>query len=163
MGPGDPPGREGSMKSKGVVIALVALLLAVGCATSSTQYVPMPDQSVAVENPEMARVYLIRDDQLASSSYHLVVYDGENKIGELGMDEYMCWERPPGAVRLKVVTPAAKERQAIGTRNVVAGRVYYVGMQFDAQFSRATMHLLRPDDAKPLLEARKPAQVTPLP
>ena len=121
---------------------------------------PVPDQNVAVETQGMARIYLFRESQMASGSYHLRVYDGDVLIGELGMDDYICWERPTGPVRLKVETPARQTKNTVEAGQAVAGKTYYLRMNYDSQYGKAVMKKLRPDDARPIIASRKPAKVT---
>ncbi len=84
------------MKSKVLLTTVAALMLALslftGCATSSVQYVPLPDKNAAPDSAN-ARIYVLRplnDSGLRS------LYDGEALIGQTTAKSYLCWDRPAG-------------------------------------------------------------------
>lgn len=66
----------------------------VGCA-STKQYVVIPNQSAIVEDPEKARIYVLRPVSIGGV-VPMEVQDGEIVVGETGPRGALCWERDPG-------------------------------------------------------------------
>lgn len=89
------------MPGRAYIITTIILLagLAVGCVAHTKQLAPMPDQSKTVDNPEYARIYVIRPSSLGSAE-SLLIGDGQVKIGRLGAESYLCWERPAGETEI---------------------------------------------------------------
>jgi len=71
---------------------------------STQQFVAVPNQKVPVENMEKGRIYVLRTEQLGFSLTRMKVFDGEQEIGDLGADSFLCWERDPGKTTLYVDT-----------------------------------------------------------
>jgi hypothetical protein len=68
-----------------------------GCA-STRQFVTLPDQKRAVEDPAKCRIYVFRPEAMLGGIAKMKVKDGERMIGDLGMKSFLCWERDPGKV-----------------------------------------------------------------
>jgi hypothetical protein len=104
-------------------------LLAVASGCSTTQYVRLPDLSVEVEDPKLARIYVVRPDR-AGVFDPGSVSDGETLVGVLGAQRFLCWEREPGELEIlwNVDDPGLEEDDIVPRilLNVEAGRVYYV-------------------------------------
>ena len=83
---------------KNLAWVLIALVLT-GCVARTKQFAPMPDQSQTVDNPEYARIYVIRPSSLGFAE-KFIIGDGQVKIGNLGAESYLCWERPAGETEL---------------------------------------------------------------
>ena len=96
------------MKSLRAGVSLVAVLFLAACV-STRQFVPFPDQSVPLEDPQKARIYLMRPTWLGSA-LAMKVSDGERAIGVTGPTAFLCWEREPGEV---IVSSRTEFRSAI--------------------------------------------------
>lgn len=81
------------MNSRAALVGLLGLLT-VACA-STKQYVAIPDQSKILENPEKARIYVVRPVAYAGA-VPMKVLDGEVEVGVTGPNAALCWERDPG-------------------------------------------------------------------
>ncbi len=88
-----------SNRPAAVLIGLCALVFASGCA-STRQFVPLPDQARAIENPEQCRIYVFRPEAMMGAVAKMKVMDGTRIIGDLGMASFLCWERAPGKVEV---------------------------------------------------------------
>jgi hypothetical protein len=84
--------------------------------------VPLPNQTVRIENPAKARIYIIRP-QVSGGIVSIIVYENGERIGVTGGCGYLCWERPPGKVSLGVKYAGSINSIAL---NVAAGKVYYI-------------------------------------
>lgn len=104
-------------------LSLVLVLLA-GCATR--QVVQFSDPQAPVENPQKARIYVMRDPNfwrfnLVSLFRKVRVLDGAVEIGSIaGQRGYLSWEREPGEASLSV------PGEAYLGLTVEKGGVYYV-------------------------------------
>ena len=85
------------MKRLFVLIGLCWLML--GCAQTK-QYVPFPDQTRGLENPEYARFYVMRPTSFGSV-VPMKIYDGRELIGTTGPQGYLSWEREPEDARIR--------------------------------------------------------------
>lgn len=98
----------------------VAALFLMGCA-SAHQYVPLPDQTKAVADPNKGRVYVMRPSGFGGA-VGMNVSDGGQPIGSTGPGKFLCWEREPGDV---VVTSTAENTSRVSLP-VRPGSVHYV-------------------------------------
>jgi len=104
------------------VVSIIAIFaLVVGCA-STKQYVKLPDQSVGLENPGMARIYIARPS-VKACSVAMEVMDNATDIGVIGPKGYLCWERYPGEMRLVGITDVDDAFTDI--IQIKSGYVYY--------------------------------------
>ena len=81
-----------------VMVALV--VIADGCA-KTWQAARFPDQSVLLENPQKARLYLICGTPLGTA-LNDPVNDGNDYVGTIGPKSFLCWERDPGNTTIYV-------------------------------------------------------------
>ena len=100
--------------------ATLMVVLGVGCA-STRQVVPFPDQSVQVEDPSMARIYVLRPSTYGGA-ISMRVLDDDELIGRTGPRGFLCWEREPGEI--EVVGRA--ENTFTLPISLEAGEVYYI-------------------------------------
>ena len=108
------------------VIGIIAVLLC-GCAETTQQIVPFPDQSKTVEDPAKARIYVMRPSGFGSALVSPVA-DAGIFMGYTGPHGYLCWERPAGQTVISC-SSMVESRSAPGnavTLTVQTGRVYYV-------------------------------------
>ena len=57
----------------------------------------MPDQSVEIEDPTLARLYVFRQWTVIEWHNPLKIYMEGRRIGVIGDGDYLCVEVPPGA------------------------------------------------------------------
>ena len=93
----------------------------IGCSTP--QYVPFPSQSVRIEDPSKARIYVVRPPVYGGSAIKMKIYDDGELIGKTRSAGYLCWEREPGDT---VIMGKASNKSKLPL-SVEAGEVYYVG------------------------------------
>lgn len=122
--------------------------------------VPMPDQSVAVANPDFLRIYVLRDTSERPSIHRVLVYEGELQIGSIHEREYLCWERRPGRTLLTAVhelsESAGENRQVDIEVEGAAGEVRYYGISISTGQSMPSLFPLEPERARELLGTRLP-------
>lgn len=106
------------MKNKGLFLIVVASIIS-GCA-STRQYVKFPDQSVDLEDPAKARIYVARPTAFGGA-VTMKVSDGDVLIGQTGPKGYLCWERNPGEMTLI----GKAENADIEKISIQQGYVYY--------------------------------------
>ena len=82
-----------------LLLQMVAITVVTGCA-STTQVVPMPDQSQSVSDVNKARIYVMRPSSIGGANT-MTVLDGYERIGDTGGNGYLCWERDPGEVEIR--------------------------------------------------------------
>ena len=82
---------------------LLVLMLLAGCATSSTQYVPLPEHLSAAPAPGKARICVIRGYVFFTGEAGVSdIYEGGQFMGNLINGSYICWERFPGVAQLSI-------------------------------------------------------------
>lgn len=139
---------------------LLGLLPAlVGCTASSRQLVPLPDQDVEIADREQCRVYIARYGEWHGSPRGILVYDGEQPIGILEQETYLCWERAPGHGLLRVVFKDQKLASGdfAGQLEVdyVKGEVRYVQVVAGTDLSRPLPRLIDPEQGAELIAGRR--------
>ena len=98
----------------------LAALLLMGCA-SAHQYVPIPDLSKQVEDPNKGRVYVLRPSGFGGA-VGMNVADGGQPIGSTGPGRFLCWEREPGDV---IITSTSENTSRVSIP-VRPGSVHYI-------------------------------------
>jgi len=142
------------MKRIIVLAGCAATLLVVGCA-STTQYVPMPDQTKAVEDPSKGRVYVMRPSSLGYA-VGMNVSDGGNPIGSTGAKGYLCWEREPG----DVVVSSTSENTSRVSLPVRPGSIHYIvqHIRMGIWIARTDLEVVSDEQGKMELKKCKPAK-----
>jgi hypothetical protein len=143
------------MKNILLKISLGTILVVSGCATAK-QYVPLPNQSVEVENPEMTRIYVLRPSTLGAV-IPMAVKDGDQLMGETASASYLCWERPPGDTQI-----TGKAENESWVKNYFdKGKRYYVlqRMQMGAFIERNKLEILTEEEGKKYLKKCHPPKV----
>jgi hypothetical protein len=141
------------MKHFKIVVALVVVLLTVGCATTR-QVAPFPDQSVKIENPEKARLYVMRPASFGCA-VSMEVIDGDRDIGTTGANSFLCWERDPGAT---TVSSKAENNSTLDL-TVEKGMVYYIfqHVRMGLLFARSQLELVSEAEGQKVLQKCQPA------
>jgi hypothetical protein len=123
----------------------------------------MPPQDVAVSNPNLCRIYILRKDETRGSLRSVRVYDADTEIGSLDEDNFLCWERGPGRSLVRLyyegVSIGAGEQEGLLDFQGAAGQryVYAIGISYPDRKPEPV--LLAGKDAAEALAARKPAPV----
>jgi hypothetical protein len=144
-----------------LIVVLVAAL-GVSCAAESYQKVPRPDLSLDVSQPGVARVYVLRDDQVRGSIRSIRVYESQKEIGSIAPGDYLCWERRPGRSLLKLIYEGpvidGGEHEALLDLELVSGQIGYCVIHLDS-VGKPVAQLHSADEVVGLLESRAPAPV----
>lgn len=139
------------------MLAVAVMILVSGCVATH-QSVPLPDQSVAIENPALARIYVLRPTSFACV-IAMRIDDNGKTIGETGPNGYLCWEREPGAIEIT----GTAENTARLPITVDQGETYYIGqhIRFGFLFARNKLRLMDEEEGKAKLKKCKPPCVVP--
>jgi hypothetical protein len=120
--------KELKMKKCGNILGIVSISIIVslnGCGIGNVktcQYVPFPDQSKEIENPDMVRIYIGRPTSLEHDR-PIKIMDGDTYIGDIGPYGYLCWEREPGQATITLIND--KGDRFIEELRTEKGKVYY--------------------------------------
>lgn len=131
------------------------LLAFVGCA-SPKQYVPFPDQSVEIQDPAKARIYVIRPTSFGSA-VKIKVHDGIQEIGVTGPSSFLSWESAPGDY---LISSKAENRSHLMI-NAEAGQTYYIQqhIRMGLLYARNWLEELDKEEALKFLEKAKPPKL----
>lgn len=142
------------------LLAGFAALLLSACAASSYSRVPLPPQDVQLSNPKLARVYVLRDQQMVGSLRVVRVYQDEREIGAIDENHFLCWERPPGASLLKFMYEGPKidggDVEGLQQLECQAGQVYYYRVTIDPSSKRPVSELLDPERGREAVKELEP-------
>ena len=141
------------MKKALLYLAIILLLvMTTGCA-STKQFVPLPDQSKQIENPDMARIYVVRPTILGGG-VPMTISDSIKLIGQTGPNGYLSWECEPGQVKLVGIA----ENMSTLPISLEKGIVYYIQQHvcIGFMFARNKLRLLDEKEGKKKLEDCKP-------
>ena len=127
----------------------VAALFLAGCA-GTKQFVPLPDQTKAIDDPTKGRIYVMRPSSLGSA-VGMNVADGGNPIGKTGPKGFLCWEREPG----DVVVSSASENTSRVSLPVRPGSVHYIVQHIRMGFWIARTDLETVDEERGRKELKK--------
>jgi len=147
---------------KGMIKVVAALMMGLmaastmGCA-STRQMAKLPNQSVRIENPEMARIYVVRPS-FVGGAISMEVNDGDKTIGTTGGKGFLCWERQPGATTLS----SKAENTSTLPLQVEKNTVYYVQQRIHMGFMMARNELVSRTEAEGQedLKSCKPPKVS---
>lgn len=115
------------------VITLIAfsalIIILTGCAATTKQFRPYPNERDTVDNPTEGRIYILREKGgRASGQGTNVIVDGE-VIGVLGPASYISFEHAPGTVKVTLKQSAFKITPKLSKSvdiDVEAGKQYYI-------------------------------------
>ncbi len=143
---------------KAVFIVTVSLFIG-GCA-STRQYVPLPDQSKTIENPDKARIYVMRPT-VFGAAISMSVQDGDKAIGKTGPNGYLSWERDPGQA---LISSKAENTYSLDV-DVEKGMTYYILQHVRTGFwiARTKLELLSLSKGLEALKNCKAPTVVPEP
>lgn len=140
---------------------LVMLAYVLGCA-SSRQYVHMPNLAVPIENNAMARIYVFRPSLVGSAGTtkvsvgaagEYVVSDTDKVVGDMGVETFLCWEYPPGDIRI-----TATDLSLLNLRlHIEAGHVYYILFKIGGVGDLCSLVQVDEQQGKKYLKACQPA------
>ncbi len=121
----------------------------------------MPAQDVTVTRPDLARIYVVREDTDRMHGSPILVLDGEREIGTLTPGTYLCWERAGGRTVgrafYQAVDPSKGKVEGVIDLDCPAGGAYYFNAAIDRE--RGNPGVVRLDDAegRSLVAKRQPA------
>jgi hypothetical protein len=136
------------------------LLLVAGCAATSVQDVPMPDQNLRVESPWLCRVYFFREDVTVVNHQPVRVEIDGKRIGVLGPGRYLCTEVRPGSRQVQTVLTITghPDRQDVDTLVCEAGGVLHLLIRFPFERNRRPLLVvLDPVAARDAMARLEPA------
>ena len=139
-------------------LLLLFPLLFAACASGSTQRLPMPDLDVPLQWRGSCRLYLWRDADRSAPETAVGVVDQGFAIGELAAGDFLCWERPPGEVKLELRSGGAGSVGRHGFR-VLPGRVYFGRISVAGPSGVPTVTLVPEDRGRLLVADLRPADV----
>jgi len=130
-----------------LLLCAFALVCLAGCA-GTHQYVPLPDQTKPIQNPGMARIYVMRPGSLGSA-VSMDVTDGGTLIGKTGPKGILCWERQPGEIELV----SESENTYKLPLKVERGMVYYIKqhVRMGWLYARTKLSLLSESEGKEMM------------
>ena len=134
-------------------IAALLVSLITGC-TSTTQFVPFPNQATQVDNTK-TRIYVARPT-VVGGAIPMTVCDGGQLIGKTGPKSYLCWERAAGQVN---ITSKAENKAELSI-NAEPGKVYYVQQHVRMGFlyARNKLTLLNEAEGKDMVSKCSPPE-----
>jgi hypothetical protein len=143
------------------VALLPVLLLPLACASSAVQLVPFPSQDVPVTRPDLARIYVLRDDARVLQDRPVKIFDGEREIGTLDNGTYLCWERPGGRTLARAyfgaMDPSRGQLEGIASLDCAAGTVSYYKVVVSREEGRPSIEAVGPDEGRKLVSERRAA------
>ena len=133
----------------------IVLWIISGCA-SAVQYVPLPDQSKSVEDPNKARIYVLRPTSFGGA-IGIPISDGRNSIGITGPNSFLSWERDPGETTIRSMSENTYELPI----TMKKGLSYYIQQEINIGFftPRSTLNILPEDEGKRKLSECKPPEI----
>jgi hypothetical protein len=106
-------GRRGALAS-----ALCALLLLGACASA-----PPVETSIKPQNPQQARIYVMRDPEIHSEMVHPEIKVDDQSVGDVGPARFVVVDRPPGQHVVSISFMTGYYPVTLTTR---AGSVHYI-------------------------------------
>lgn len=144
------------MKKSVQLLGLFILLWSISGCASAVQYVPLPDQSKYVEDPNKARIYVLRPS-LVGGVWGIPISDGEKPIGISGSFAFLSWERDPGETTIF----SGSENKYNLPITVEKGMRYYIELAIVYGGGALSFNLIQEDEGKRILNDEcKPPQVT---
>ncbi len=141
-----------------------ALALASACRAPSGQDVPLPDLSVPFERLDAGRVYVYRSAQAAGTVRSLEVYDGPRRVGTIGRNEFLCWDRPPGRNPLVVVYEGPRidggNRESVFDLMVVGGEEQFLEVHLEGGRKKPSVRRVDGATGRAAVAEREPPRVT---
>jgi hypothetical protein len=161
-----------------ILTTMCCAALGAGCAGTSIQYPPFPNQTKRVENPADARVYLIRPSGAMNNRAKFVFYgtgpaatgprvdpqEWQPAVPLLGIFPENPTPDSPWRIVGEVASgtyicweepPRTFVLQNAGPINLIAGNVYYLRIRTPA-FSLARIDVINEEEARTLLKNCRP-------
>jgi hypothetical protein len=162
---GAEPARKGAFM-RPTILGLILLTAACGVTPllgDPTPYQdgPMPDQGVRVSNPEVCRVYVMRESRALLRSAILKVYFDGKRIGAIDNDTFLCVEVESGTVPARVELHPKGQKETHGKELLAcaADDVLYCFVRFATGTAWPKIEFLDENDGKDELAKRQPAPV----
>jgi len=149
-------------------LILVAASALGSCKTASYQYQPRPASQTEGPPDGLCRVYVARSAQLWGSIRSVEVFDLGQKVGAIGRDGFLCWDRKPGRNPMTVEYHGPKlDAGAAGDGIMegliefdgVAGETYYWEIDLRNEDRKPVSRLLSAEEGRKLISERVAAEV----
>ncbi len=129
------------------------LLSVVGCSTTTSQTVAIPDLTKQIANPKMGRIYVVRPTMYGGIA-PINITDNGKLIGTTKGDGYLCWERLPGKAEIS----AQAENLSMVSLDVESSKTYYVCQHIKMGWvaARNTLEVVSEEKGKKFLKKCKP-------
>lgn len=145
-----------------VIVFIIFLCAFTGCSKKigygifkAYQIVPFPDQSKGLEDPELCRIYIIRDNNIGPG---FEINCSNNFVGITCPYTYLCWDHKSGSAIISntIEGPLLFIPQKI-TLNLEKGKTYYIRVtRFFAGMGGNLKLLSEEEGKKALKECYKP-------
>lgn len=126
------------------VIRLVGALLTVILLSACFSTTQAPQSASDSNNPNSAKIYVIRQSHFVGSADNFAVYVNGQQIGRLGNGNHLLWVTPPGQTVVSA-TPGASaivfshnDNSAVSF-NAEKGQTYYVLFRLPPQINFTTL------------------------
>jgi hypothetical protein len=124
--------------------------------SDARQYVPLPDQTRLLVNPEQSRVYVMRlesswdawngDTRAQDGAIQMDVWDGDMLIGRVCHSSYLCWERDAGRTTISIKAPTTNTSTV--ELETQKGHVYYLVQKLRFGWRRTVTELVLVDQSR---------------
>lgn len=150
------------------LLAALALTLLFSCSVGTRQLLPMPSQAVAVSDPGLCRIYVARTHEARGAIRKVTVFDGDQEVGTIARDDFLCWERQPVRGLLTMVYEGGAlnaDYESLFDLQPEPGGVYYVAVTIDPKsdnpqdtsLRKPHARLLDLEEGRQLIADRSPA------
>ena len=107
-------------------------------------------------------MYLGRESTVAGSIRNIRVFDGDDEIGVISQDEFLCWDRKPqrgvGRVVFEGIDPKLRAVENVFDLPREPGTTGYFAIRVDHSGHKPEVVQLSPVEGLALIEARSPAR-----
>ncbi|MFT7671242.1 MAG: hypothetical protein ACI8X5_003959 [Planctomycetota bacterium] len=132
-----------------LLLALVGSVLG-GCSSTSYQLVPPPVDEQEAPAEDQCRVYIVRASNGWGKIREVEIIDRDTKIGSLGTNSYLCWDREPGRHSMQILFHGS-----VLTDGVMEGILWFEGEAAGTYYYEVN---LRQSDRKPEAKLLKPEE-----
>jgi len=113
----------------GILLAVLTVLVVVGCAGPALQVMDLPDPGTEPRSTD-ARIYIYRQSMVGGAN-PISFYDGNRLIGSIPYKRYLCYDRQPGKLTIKAKCYGGGNASGSHSLNVEAGKTYYIAAYID--------------------------------
>lgn len=144
------------------VLLALAAGLAIGCAATSYQTVPMADSLSEAPAADKSRVYVARSGQMTGAVKDIVIRVNGEVVGALGRDGYMCVDAKPGRTIVQLLYQGplidGKATEGMVSFEGEPAKTYYYRLHLDSGTKQPVIDLLDSEAGKAMIADRSPAE-----